>query len=206
MRLEDLIVRYLPDGGTVSDRRPDVARGQLSFSASASVTVTADAGTPDLVLIEPDQLARTPADARWTAVLAVTPPGAAPVADVLAWAGTHSGQLVEATGLLAPRCVALVVEHTSRALLPTQPGVPADPADPAAWRRLAGELVAERLRCTVLAEELDRARDAAQAEKLRADEARSKLREVRKRQRAAAEPRAHSGLAARLARLGRRHR
>jgi len=206
MRLEDLIVRYLPDGGTVLDARPDYARGQLSFSAGASMTVTDDAVAADLVLIAPDQLALTSADARFTAVLAVTPPGDAPVADVLDWAGTHSGQLVEAAGLLAPRCVALVVEHTADALLPTQPGVPADPADPATWRRLAGELVAERLRCTVLAEELDRARDAAQAEKLRADESRRKLRELRQRQRAAAGPSAQSGLAARVARLGRRHR
>lgn len=171
MRIEDVISRYLPSGGTVSDQRPERQRGRMSFAADAGVEVTAGSPGDDgaqMVVVDGGDLAAVRPDGGGVTVvtLAAGDDGDGPLPDVLAWAGDRGGQVVEITRLLAPNVTAVVVRHGGVAEVPAVPGRPEPiPADDATWRRLAGELLYERHRAAVRDGELDRLR--AEVAKLR---------------------------------------
>lgn len=209
MRLEDLLIRYLPHGGSIVDLRPAADRGQLSFSADAGISVLPDEDISgaNLLIAAPEQLPELRPAAQWTVAVAGTAAADAPLPDVLAWASSVSGQLVETSAVLSPRGVALVVAHTGDPVLPEAVGSASEPASPAAWKRLAGELVAERFRNTVLTEEADRARDAAQVERDKGAEARRRARKLRRRlDEVLEQPRGPAGLSDKLSGIVRRKR
>lgn len=209
MRLEDLLIRYLPGGGSIGDLRPAADRGQLSFSADAGISMLLDGdiGGADLVIAAPEQLPELQPAVRWTVVVAGTGAADAPLPDALAWASSVSGQLVETSAVLSPRCVALVVAHADDPLLPESAGSVQEPDSPASWKRVAGELVAERFRNTVLTEEADLARDAAQVERDKGAEARRRARKLRRRlDEVLEQPRGTAGLSDKLSGLVRRKR
>ena len=186
MRLEDVIVRLLPEGGLIHDRRPEEIRGQLSFSVDTHITIQAggdpaDAQSAVLVITTPEQLQERSPVGGWTVVTDFAPTTQSPLPDVLAWASQVGGQLADATAVLSPRCTALVVAHAETATAPIQPAEPGTTGDDATWKRLAGELIAERFRNSVLAEQNDRLSDALEKEKAQTSAVRQRVRRLRSR-------------------------
>lgn len=162
MRIEDVIVRYLPAGGQVLDRRPEPQRGRMSFAATAAIEVGQDAaaGSGALVVTTGEDLDGERVTDRGVTLVTVGGKGDdGPVPDVLAWAGDQDAQVVEITRLLAPPVTAVVVRHDSVPEVPAVPGrAEPIPATDATWRRLCGELLFERHRAAVREAELDRVR------------------------------------------------
>jgi hypothetical protein len=203
MRLEDLLIRYLPRGGSLLDARSELSSSPLSFSVDAGIRIVAD-GPADLVLGDAAATAAPPsAGTAWTVLVSAPAPDEVPIPDILAWASASSAQLVDIAAIQSPRCTAAVVAHADEALIPVRQAAPDRAGDTAAWKRLAGELVGEQFRNAALAEAAARAADAAEAERRKAAEARSRLRSLRKRLGEDHPKSASARLRARLPRRGR---
>lgn len=180
MRLEDLVLRYLPDGGAVADIRPTERRGPgMSLSSASGVTLvdsTADAAT---IVLEADQLPLAD-ESRSAGSVIVLLPDETLVPDMLAWATSSRSQVMEVTQLLSPPAVCVVVTRHQPARVPTVPGSAGLDADDDTWRRLAGELVYERFRNSRLQARVDDAESRARKAEAAHDRVRKRLRRLQR--------------------------